>query len=164
MANAWGKVVVLGLVALSGCVRGSRQQVPSPPPVLPTLTIPSARPEADHLMPSVMHVCGRLRTVERGKIVLVPGASLALFEAKGQTACCKDLILIARRVSSEDGDFDFGTLKSGPYWLALDWGGGQPAAPIYVDAHDDWAGCEFQGPLLDGQNLNWVKLMEGTAD
>jgi hypothetical protein len=105
---------------------------------------------------SVKKVCGRLRTVERGVFVPVPNKELHLYEAKWRKACCRDLKLVGTRISSATGDFDFGDIQSGRYWLAVELDGVQHGAPIDVDVRHDWEGsCKVQGPDIEKNSINW---------
>jgi hypothetical protein len=105
---------------------------------------------------SVKKVCGRLRTVERGVFVPVPNKELHLYEAKWRKPCCRDLKLVGTRISSATGDFDFGDIQSGRYWLAVELEGVQHGAPIDVDVRHDWEGsCEVQGPDIEKNSINW---------
>ena len=104
----------------------------------------------------VKKACGRIRTIERGVFVPVPNKQLQLYEAKWRRPCCKDLKLVGTRSTSATGDFDFGDIQSGRYWLAVEVDGVHHAAPIDVDVRHDWAGrCEDQDLDIGKNSISW---------
>ena len=104
----------------------------------------------------VKKACGRLRMLERGVFVPAPNRELHLYEEKWRKPCCKDLKLVGTRITSEDGDFDFGDIKSGRYWVTVELDGVQHGTPIDVDARHYWQGsCDTQGPDIEKNSINW---------
>ncbi len=103
----------------------------------------------------VKKVCGRLRMVERGVFVPAPNKELHLYEVKWRKPCCKDLKLVGARKTSENGDFDFGDIQSGRYWMTIELDGVQYGTPIDVDVRRDWEGCEAQGPDIGKNGVDW---------
>jgi hypothetical protein len=110
-----------------------------------------------HWMP-VKKVCGRLRSEKRrGAIISLPRIKITLYEAKWRTACCQALKSITSRVTSEGGDFDFGSVGDGRYWLAIELGGKDFRLPMDVNAKHDWEGvCENQGPIIEKDSVAWI--------
>jgi hypothetical protein len=103
----------------------------------------------------VKRVCGRVRIIERGVFVPAPKKELQLYEAKWRKPCCKDLKMAVTRTTSENGDFDFGDIRSGRYWLTVELDGVQHGIAIDVDERHDWDSCEAQGPDISKNAVNW---------
>lgn len=106
----------------------------------------------------VKKLCGRLQKVQKGATVTLPKTTLKLYEEKWRKSCCKDLKLIGSRTTTASGDFDFGDVQTGRYWLEVEWDNRENTIAIDLDPkHDDWQGsCEDQGVLIKGKSLAWV--------
>ena len=105
----------------------------------------------------VKKLCGRLQRVQQGVIVTVPKTKLKLYEAKSRKSCCEDSKLIGSRTSAASGDFDFGDVQTGRYWLEVEWDGRENVLAIDLDPRHDWEGsCEVQGVLLEEKSLTWI--------
>ena len=101
--------------------------------------------------------CGRLRVREEKAVFPLSKAKITLYEAKWRTPCCKDLKYVDSRVTSEEGEFDFGLVGDGRYWLAIDRQGKSLQLPIDIDAKHDWDGrCEKQGPVIERETVDWI--------
>ena len=130
-----------------------QEQITLPLPSLPVLPWPS-----EVGWTPVMRLCGRLTTESNhGTMEIAPNEELTLYEAKWRASCCKDLKLAGREVTGVHGYFDFGPLKSGRYWLALEWGGQDYAFPLDIDPGHKWFGsCDVQGPFIGKQYSQWA--------
>jgi len=90
--------------------------------------------------------------------------AISLYEAKWRTICCKKLNLVATRVTSSHGKFNFGPVKSGRYWLAIHWHGKRRTTPVDVDARHAWKDCNMQGLFVNEKIFVWGGREPGTAD
>jgi hypothetical protein len=105
----------------------------------------------------VKKVCGRLRSTGKGSLTPLPKTRITLYEAKWRTSCCETLKSVASRLTSEYGDFDFGTVGDGRYWLAIELRGKNFKLPIDVNSKHDWEGvCEYQGPIIEKDYIAWA--------
>jgi hypothetical protein len=105
----------------------------------------------------VKKVCGRLTSERKGLVVSLPKTKITLYEAKWRTACCNGLKRVANRVTSDEGNFDFGNVVDGRYWLAVESAGKNANLPIDVDSRHDWDGaCENQGLSIEKDFVSWV--------
>lgn len=109
----------------------------------------------------VKRLCGRLESAEKSRLLAVPTTKLNLDEAKWRKQCCKGLKLVDSRITGTEGDFDFGLLPSGRYWLSVEFEKKETALAIDLDVHHEWEGsCGGQGVVIDGKSLSWIA---GTA-
>jgi hypothetical protein len=144
--------LVLSIVIVVLWSRSANAQSVDPVPLeahRPQVSMPVSVP--------VKKLCGRLQRVQKGVFVTVPKTKLKLYEAKSWKSCCEDSKLIGSRTSAANGDFDFGDVQTGRYWLEVEWDGRENIIAIDLDPRHDWQGsCEFQGVLIEEKSLTWI--------
>lgn len=118
----------------------------------------------------VSHLCGVLETgrtwnEQEGQYSgPLSKTAINLYQAKWRTLCCEKLSLVATRVTSIDGEFNFGSVKSGRYWLSIQWHGQRMAVPVDVDVRHPWKDCDMQGLFVTDKTFVWGGREPGTAD
>ena len=85
---------------------------------------------------------------------------MRLYEAKWRIPCRDSLRIIGVRVTSLDGNFDFGDVTSGRYWLVVELQHRSLSLPLDVDSKQDWeASCDTQGPYVEKNFISWMSGM-----
>jgi hypothetical protein len=99
-----------------------------------------------------------VKTLPLGKV------HLTLYEAKLLGDCCQDLKRVTEITTGANGEFAFGQIPPGGYWVVADWNGRQYKLPVdFTPDTKGEDGCDKMTLSIDSHGSMSVEYVGGGA-